>query len=1358
MRIRVAIAAAAATLLATLAFAPFAGAAPTLGVSLEERPAAPTCGLLTLCYTPGPAGPISRSDTLAFYLVKVQNTSPNLATCKPETWSGTPTPTLTYQWLRDGASIGGATESTYSPNAGDIGHNLQCQVTGTNAGGASTRVSAPFYYGSAPSSPVPPPSGSASPTIEGASELTCKAPTTWNGAPTFTYQWLRNGVAIPSATGTATTTSGSNSLTSVTTASGTGELTSGSKVVTGVTTATGTFKVGQTLAVEGGIAPGTTIKAIGAGTLELSQAATATGSQALKAGSQPFAVGDQITGAGIPAGTTITAISGQTATLSAAATASASGVSVTVIATGKKYLPQSGAGEDDQNKVLQCMVTGKNVNGTAIGTSLSKNVGSPTTPPASTVSPAVSGAEWTSGTTVASLGVPSGITIANIKPGEATNWTCAVATGVCRTSQAIAPGAFYSTIAFGSALSPEAPNSPISSAYAAGGGALTEANAQDSFTIAPAIPFELFNFKAAAFEEGGGEIESFQAGSHPFAGSVKFNTPHNYAGFAVEDLHEVWTDLPVGFVGNPQSIGVTCPVIKFEHGECSSASAAGTVSLAFSPGTFSDASLADATPSSGYSLNETQTVYRLAAEKGFPAEFGFRFSSVYFVFRAKVRTESDYGITIIAPKNPQFNYLGGLQGAKFTFCGTGLKPEAGCYHRNETGATPQPLMTIGTKCVEGPPVTSLAIDTWQKQGANLPNGRPDLSDPHWFHASYPAPPVTGCDKLVEQWTGDEEPSLTVQPDNTNADTPAGYTAHLHIPQEGLTDPSKLSNSDLNNVRVVLAEGPTLNPSVGDGISTCSEAQMGMISESPIRFEEKLPHCPDGSKIGNALVRTPLLENPLRGSIYLAAQNENPFNSDYAIYLAIEEPDAGIVVKLAGKVVANPVTGQLTTVFTDNPELPFEDLTLEFFNGGRSSLANPTTCGTFTTHTELTPWAAADPYNPKPDEIAMPSDPISIVSGPGGSSCSNSPAERPFNLSMEAGSKNANAGATSPFSMRLTRPDGTQEISELTVKSPPGYSAYLKGIPACSEAQIKEAETKSGLAEREHPSCPSASHLGSINSGAGAGPTPLFTPGNVYLGGPYKGAPLSLVTITPALAGADQAHPSFDLGNVVVRVAIYVDRATASITAKTDPIPRIIKGIPLRIRDIRVNLDRPNWGLNPTNCDPSATSVAAKGSDGATATVSTRFQVGGCENLAFKPKLTAKVDRRHPARRPPGLHGGTELPARQRLRQHQRRPGRPAALGVLGPVPHQHDLHPGAGRGQRLSRRARYTATPKRKPRCWTESQRSGLPQIIRPPAARPGDRAERPRKPAGRSRIRRAASTPSTPRSATRSKASRTSR
>jgi len=1214
-----------AALLSSLLMAPGAMATPTLGLEVEHFPAVKEGNFLFAA----PAGEITRSDQGFIYKLKLKNTSPSVATCQPNTWTATPAASFTYQWFRDGVALAGATASTYTPVAGDSGHSLQCRVTGTNSAGASSQMSAPNFLGSSTAGAPTPVSMTTNwrPTVAGTTERTCTAPTGWNFGPTWSFQWLRSGVPIPAATATAKTETGKNTLTEVTTASGSGELTSGSKNVTGVVTATGAFKIGQTITAPAGIPAGTTIKAVGAGTLELSVAATATGAQPLTAGARPFTVGEAISGAGIPAGTTITAVSGQTVTLSASATASASGVAVTATATTAKYLPLSAAGEEDANKVLQCMAVGTNAVGAVAAISNNVNVGTVTGAPvnvqfqAGTVrNPLTQGAEWVSGATNIAVVLPEGVVLTTT-PAE--SWACALAAQRCTISQAVAPGGEFPVLSLTTALFPSAPDVVTLVAFASGGGA-SEERAEHSFTLAPAVPFAVVGFKTAAVDESGVEGAQQLAGSHPYAASAKLEFPKRNS-IAVEDVHEIWTDLPVGFVGNPQSIEVQCSATDFQAGTCPAASAAGGVRLQFNVAQ----DLEDlANPEGG------QAVFRLKPEKGYPAAFGFQIAKVKFVFRVKIRSESDYGITVIAPKTPQLNFSGPLSGARFTFCEYGSKTETsifnpdalfkGCRRASDPAASSQPLLTVGTKCAGSVPRTEIVADSWQHPGANLPDGRPDLSDPTWAVSHFDSSPVGACQPLTEAWVGKDGPTLTIQPDNTEADTPAGYTAHLHIPQDGLTDPGGLATSHLKDTIVRLATGPSLNPSVGDGISVCSEAQIGLISKSPIHFNSVLPHCPDGSKLGNARVETPLLENPLRGSIYLAAQKENPFDSDYAIYLAIEEPDAGITVKLAGRVVADPDTGQLTTTFTENPQLPFEDLVLEFFGGGRASLANPSTCGTFTTKTELTPWSAVDPDNPQPDEIATPTDPISVTTGPGGSTCSNSPAARPFRLAMDAGSANAKAGATSPFSMRITRPDGSQELEELTVKTPPGYSAYLRGIPACSQAQVQAAKSKSGLAERENSSCPAASRLGYINSGAGAGPTPLFTPGNVYLGGPYKGEPLSLVTITPALAGGSAAKPAFDLGNVVVQVAIHVDRQNASITAKSDPIPRILKGIPLRIRDIRVNLDRPDWGLNPTSCDPSATTVDARGSEGAISTVSTRFQVGGCDKLAFGPKFSAKL--------------------------------------------------------------------------------------------------------------------------------------
>ncbi|HYC31931.1 MAG TPA: hypothetical protein VEB59_06545, partial [Gemmatimonadales bacterium] len=285
---------------------------------------------------------------------------------------------------------------------------------------------------------------------------------------------------------------------------------------------------------------------------------------------------------------------------------------------------------------------------------------------------------------------------------------------------------------------------------------------------------------------------------------------------------------------------------------------------------------------------------------------------------------------------------------------------------------------------------------------------------------------------------------------------------------------------------------------------------------------------------------------------------------------------------------------------------------------RASLATPVTCGTFASQTTMDPWSAADPDNPTAAEQVHSPDSFAISSGPNGGPCAATKEARPFGLGLSAGTRSPLAGATSPFSFRITRPDGNQEIASLDISPPPGFTAYLKGVPYCSEAQIATAARIKGRAEQASPSCPQASEIGSTSVGAGPGTNPLYTPGKLYLSGPYKGAPLSVVAITPAVAGP------FDLGNVVVRSALIVDPVTARITAKTDPIPQILEGVPLGIRDLRIDLDRPGWALNPTNCNPMSVDVSAAGASGATARSSDRFQLDGCAALPFKPRFDFRL--------------------------------------------------------------------------------------------------------------------------------------
>jgi hypothetical protein len=817
----------------------------------------------------------------------------------------------------------------------------------------------------------------------------------------------------------------------------------------------------------------------------------------------------------------------------------------------------------------------------------------------------------TAGALTVSVAMPAGLTLA---AASGTGWSCMLGTRTCVNSTVVAAGGFYPTLKLSQVwLGEGAPAIVTVTATASGGGASSGASAENSFAFGPATPFGLGVTAAKAEDEAGND--ETRAGAHPYAASATFTTrirtrPDGIR-VPIEDLHSGVSEIPAGVVGNPSVVEAVCSVNRMKEDKCPQASEVGGVWLKLTHPQEKTPNLID----------QHARVFRLPHEAGYPATFGFKTGAPAFVVRTKVRADGDYGITAVIPLVPSEP---ALYESVFTFCAFGPKGFVGekliCKKRAEVGASAKPFLTNGTNCAGDPPLTKFAVDSWNHRGSYGSNGLPDLGDPNWASLSVTSPPLTGCERLTEEWVGQHEPSFGFQPDNHTADSPAAYTAHLHIPQDGLLDPEGLATSHLKDVKVVLPRGIGFNPGIGDGLAACSEEQIGLLgtgfpSPSRIRFDTQYPHCPPSSKVGLATIRTPLLDETLYGSVYLASQKDNPYGSDYAIYLTVEEPDVGIIAKFAGKVVPDSETGQITTTFQDNPQLPFEDLTLAFFGGGRAALANPVSCGSFDVATEMTPWSAVDPERPAATEVARPTDQIQIGSGPGGSPCVSSPAKRPFNVGLSAGARDPIAGMHSPFSIRITRPDGSQELDRLEISPPPGFVASLRGIPYCSDAQIAAATAASGKAEQASPSCPSASEVGTTNSGTGPGPTPFYAPGKLYLAGPYKGETLSVVAVTPAVAGP------FDLGNVVVRSALRIDPKTARITAVTDPLPRILRGIPLRIRDVRIDLDRPGWALNPTSCEAMAVDLTAFGSDGAVAKPSSRFQVGACDALAFKPKLS-----------------------------------------------------------------------------------------------------------------------------------------
>ena len=755
-----------------------------------------------------------------------------------------------------------------------------------------------------------------------------------------------------------------------------------------------------------------------------------------------------------------------------------------------------------------------------------------------------------------------------------------------------------------------------------------------------AVPRGIHSFTTAVSDES--EDAYTQAGGHPFSANATFvlnlvAQEKTGALYVAGDAKDVEVELPPGFIGNPQ-VAQKCPSAFFQEGsgsilpKCPAGSVVGFVrpQIASAPSDW-DGSSFGATVS---------PLYELVSQPGYPAQFGYVNSSQPFVLSAKVRSDGDYGLTVSSPSTPSRPTP---LAASVTFCSYGVTYDethgafpsfASCRPR-VIGAVP--LLRNPTRCASPAPVTTMRADTYEEPGnyasitsyAGAPSAPPAFAGGPTSEASPVGSPgvpggsyVTGCEALTEAWVGKGahpgEPSFTFRPEVTQADTPSGYSVDLHVPQGGLGDADGLASADLDGTTVTLPAGVALSPSAANGLQACSEGQIGVRSESPLHFDLEEPRCPDASKVGTLEVDTPLLEDPLAGSIYLAEQGANPFHSRFAIYLAVDDEKTGVVIKLAGRVTPDPVTGQITTTFEDSPQLPFEDFRLNFFGGSRASLVNPSTCGGYATQTQLTPWSAVDPEAPTAAETATPGDRFVVDSGPGGGGCANAPQDRPFAPAMNAGTEGIAAGAHSPFVLRLTRSDGEQEFGSLDTTLPPGLTATLAGVPYCADASIAAASGRTGAAEQASPSCPAASQIGTVTTGAGAGPDPYYVAGRAYLAGPYKGAPLSVAFITPAVAGP------FDLGNVVVRAAAEVDPTTAQITVKTDAIPTILEGVPLRVRSIVARIDRPDFTLNPTSCEPMSVTARVAGSSGATATPANRFQVGDCGALPFKPNLKIRL--------------------------------------------------------------------------------------------------------------------------------------
>jgi len=325
---------------------------------------------------------------------------------------------------------------------------------------------------------------------------------------------------------------------------------------------------------------------------------------------------------------------------------------------------------------------------------------------------------------------------------------------------------------------------------------------------------------------------------------------------------------------------------------------------------------------------------------------------------------------------------------------------------------------------------------------------------------------------------------------------------------------------------------------------------------------------------------------------------------------VELSGDGVLIKEHATIGIDQATGQMTLHVRELPELPFSELKLKVRGGPRAPLENPQTCGAASTSSVFTAWSAGA------RETFSPANASFNVDGNGaGGAC---PATWPFSPGFTGGSVAPTAGGFTAFSTTLTRQDREQNVTGLSVRPPLGLLAMLSSVTPCGEPQAANGE------------CPAASLIGHDTAGAGSGPEPFYVTGNVYLTGPYKGAPFGLSVVTAAAAGP------FNLGNVVVRATINVNPATAAVTIASDPIPQSKLGVALRLKALNVTIDRPGFVLNPTNCSQQQVTATTTGSQGTTSTISTPFAVAGCTSLPFKPVLKVSTPGKASKRNGAGL--------------------------------------------------------------------------------------------------------------------------
>ncbi|HEY5046290.1 MAG TPA: hypothetical protein VII53_10580 [Solirubrobacteraceae bacterium] len=840
--------------------------------------------------------------------------------------------------------------------------------------------------------------------------------------------------------------------------------------------------------------------------------------------------------------------------------------------------------------------------------------------------------------------LPSGVTttgtsVSRLPPGSP-DFTCSTGAGLseveCTGTPSIPAGVSNSydnleaslaegtfAIAIPVKVAPDASGSATNTATVSGGGAVTSASVSASNPVNSATPpaFGVSYFNAQVSNEAGAPFT--QAGGHPYGVTVNFGfnqeigpgvvgaAPQSEENGAVgaadgDEAREIMVDLPLGLIGNPLAVP-RCPLNLVTRGTnmtaCPRDTQVGIVYLGFF--------------AAGPNVLGPYALFNVVPEPGRPGEFAFSpiAGDTQVLYGTVVRTPLGNVVRVVAQvSRAQFHSFSA------TFFGNPIETFAQPGEDEEQ----LPFLINPTNCEasEAQRTFSMHVDSWYHPGALNPDGTPDFSDPNWKEASTVVPPVEGCNQLEFNPShfelapsglleGAHEPAAG---GTTQADKPSAYEGRLKIPQ--LETFGTLSRPELKSATVTLPAGLSVSASAANGLEGCTEAQLDPASGEP-------GHCPEGSKLGTVEVATPLLSKPLDGHVYLAEPKCGEESEPACVESEAEEGklfgliiqlDGEAVVKIPGYVEAGGygaysaahglAPGQLRAVFPNDPQVPFGELVFKFKEGPRTPLANPQTCGTFTTSSLLEPWSA-------PFSASATSESSFGVNWDGhGGAC---PAGMPFSPGFTAGTASSAAGAYSPLVLEFSRQDREQDLSTISVHTPPGMLGNLSGVPLCGEPQASQG------------ACGEGSLIGSTSAVVGPGEDPFtITGGRVYLTGPYKGQPFGLSIVVPANAGP------FHLGNVVVRASIAVDPHTAALTVTTDALPQVVDSVPIRLRKVVVDVDRPGFIFNATDC--AARKVEATltglegftGTHGSSASVASSYSANGCASLAFKPKFAVST--------------------------------------------------------------------------------------------------------------------------------------